>query len=129
MTIPAPFESGQRLIDGNDLNTQLAKPNWQSVSGIVAAAGGGQANATPLFHGVNEVNTVATAADSVLLPAAVPGKIVVARNATATSMQVFGRGTDTINAAAAATGIAVAANKSILFFCTQTGIWYGLLGA
>mgnify|MGYP000612041503 CR=1 FL=1 len=46
--------------------------------GIVAFAGGGKASATPLTHLVNGVDTVATAADSVLLPAPTKvGQVVI----------------------------------------------------
>ena len=51
----------------------------------------------------------------------------IIQNATATSMQVFGSGTDTINGVATATGVAVAANKFGIFFCTGAGTWVAML--
>lgn len=97
---------------------------------IAAAAGGGQTNATPLTSGVSRITTVATAADSVKLPASVAGMFVLVVNGHATnSMQVFGAGTDTINDIATATGVAQAAGKAALYFCPVAGKWYRILSA
>lgn len=109
-----------------------------TVGGIAftAFAGGGQASATQLGNGLNVVTVVATAADSVKLPAAVAGSVVFVKNADgADSMTVFGFGTDTIDAVASATGNAQAAGKGKLYFATSgvgdgvAGTWVSLLGA
>lgn len=97
--------------------------------GIVAKAGGGQATATQLTAAFNTVATVATAADSVVLPAAVQGLEISVQNDGANSMQVFGLGTDTINGAAAATGVAQAATKLGFYVCHADGKWLRLLSA
>lgn len=103
------------------------------VAGITAHAGGGQASAVALAGLVNSVDTVATAADSVALPApTVKGQAVVVLNNTANSMQVFGSGTDTINGVATATGVAQAAGKSAVYIALSTGTaanWLRLLSA
>lgn len=99
---------------------------------VAAAAGGGQTNATQLTATSNNVTTVATAADSVKLPLAVAGARVHIRNSAANSMQVFGAGTDTINAVATATGVAQAATTSAIYFCTKSapaGKWFRVLSA
>jgi len=101
-------------------------PNCVPMTGLVAHAGGGQANALPLLVYMNEVATVATAADSVKLPLAVNGLEVLLSNSTATSMQVFGSGTDTINGVATATGVAQAGGVCALYICTKSapaGTW------
>jgi hypothetical protein len=93
---------------------------------ITALAGGGQTGATQLLNGVNRVDTVATAADSVMLPSTTGtagGLIAVVVNNTATAMQVFGSGADTINGNAAATGISQAANTLKFYVCTLPGAW------
>lgn len=84
---------------------------------LTAFAGGGQASATLMGFGANVVNVVATAADSVKLPPAIAGKVVFVRNTTATSMQVFGGGTSTINGVATATGVAQAATTGRYYIC------------
>lgn len=99
---------------------------------ITAVAGGGQTNATQLAAGHNNVTVVATAADSVKLPLAAPGLRVLVRNSAANSMQVFGAGTDTINAVATATGVAQAATTSALYYCVTAapaGKWFRILSA
>ena len=100
-------------------------------AGLTATAGGGRANALPLTAGINRVSTVATAADSVALPPAYGGQVVIVVNAAATNaMQVFAAvGTsDTINGVAAATGISLAAGKADSFVSVP-GAWYGNLSA
>lgn len=103
---------------------------------ITARAGGGQANATQLGYGINVVTVVATATDSVKLPAAYPGALCFVRNADAAdSTTVFGFGTDTIDGIASATGNAQAAGKGKLYLATTgdgagtAGTWVTLLGA
>jgi hypothetical protein len=101
---------------------------------VTAFAGGGQTSATALTKIVNVVTTVATAADSVKLPApSKVGQIVILTNGHASnSMQVFGAGTDTINSVATATGVAQAAGKTAIYVATTTGTaaaWFRLLSA
>lgn len=98
-------------------------------TGVVAFAGGGQASATLISTPLAEVATVATAADSVKLPASVPGTVVVLVNSSANSMQVFGSGTDTINAVATGTGVAQAGGKTAAYYCTAAGKWFRDLSA
>lgn len=113
---------GNATVGGNVVRT--------AASAITAFAGGGKASATPLTAVVNHVTTVATAADSVLLPAAVVGaEIVVINGAASNSMQVFGAGTDTINDVATGTGVAHAAGKTATYYCPVAGKWYRNLSA
>lgn len=90
---------------------------------ITAFAGGGQASATALTTMINRVATVATAGDSIKLPASAPGMEVVVINNGANSCQIFGAGTDTINGVATATGVPLMANSVTLFVCTAAGAW------
>jgi hypothetical protein len=91
---------------------------------LTALANGGQAGATQLQLGLNRLGTVATNGDSVLLPPATPGAIVVVVNAGAASANVFPSGaTDIINALAVQTALAVAAAAVTIFFCTLAGKW------
>jgi hypothetical protein len=104
------------------------------VSGaITARAGGGKGSATALTAVVNRVTTVATAADSVLLPAPTAvGQILIIDNRGANACQVFGQGTDTIDGVATGTGISQAAGTTGLYIAMTTGtaaVWSLLLGA
>jgi hypothetical protein len=103
-----------------------------STDGVTAAAGGGQANATQLTGVMANVTTVASAADSVKLPLAQAGMVFMLNNATGTSMQVFGAGTDTIAGIASATGAAQASGMSVVYFATTSapaGKWFRVRGA
>jgi hypothetical protein len=100
-------------------------------NGLTAHAGGGQANALQLSITAtsHRVSTVASGADSVKLPAAVPGLIQYVFNSGANAMQVFGQSTETINDVASGTGVSVPAAKGAMFVCIATGAWYMVLGA
>lgn len=91
---------------------------------ITANAGGGQTNATLLTSEMNKVTTVATAGDSVKLPASVAGLTIILENAAANAMQVFGLGTDTINGVATATGVSQMAGSVVIYTCYTAGAWY-----
>jgi hypothetical protein len=92
-------------------------------TGITAAVGGGQANATQLSAAFNRVTTVATAGNSVRLPAALPGASLVVTNATATSMNVFPQTGGVINTLSPNTAFAMAANVTVMFVCSVAGTW------
>lgn len=102
----------------------------QGVAGLTALAGGGQSGATPLTGLINRVLTVATAGDSVLLPAAKAGNILWVKNAHASnSMNVFPNTGDAINALSANSAYAVAATKCVTFVCAVDGTWDTILTA
>lgn len=92
--------------------------------GIVATAGGGQGAAFQLTSEFNRITTVATAADSVKLPASVAGLDIVIINHGTNPCQVFGSGTDTIDDAAAATGVSQMSNSFVFYSCVTAGKWY-----
>jgi hypothetical protein len=91
---------------------------------LAANAGGGQASALGLTTELNNVGTVATAADSVKLPAARAGLTIVVINTGANPMQVFGSGSDTINGVAAAAGVSQMPNSVVLYVSTAAGKWF-----
>lgn len=108
------------------VKTFSAQLRESSAAPITAFSGGGQASATPLPAMFNRVGTsVATVVpfDSVLLPASVLGLDIVVVNATNNPIQVFGTGADTINGAAAATGVTIPPNAVEVFFCSLAGQW------
>ena len=101
-----------------------------SINGITAFAGGGQASATQLSARLSRVTTVATAADSVKLPPAVPNReCVVINAAAANAMNIFPQSGEIINALAADAAISCAANKVMEFFCAVAGTWNSQLTA
>jgi hypothetical protein len=101
-----------------------------TTNGITAAAGGGQANGVLMTATYNRVTTVATAADSVKLPAALAGsRVVVFNKAAVNSLNVFPNTGDIINALAANAAYAVAVTKGVEFVCMVNGTWDTILTA
>lgn len=103
---------------------------------LTALAGGGKTGATQLGYGVNRLSVCATAANSALLPYAFPGALAFVKNDGAASATVYGKGTDTIDGIATATGNAQANAKGKLYFGTagagdgsDAGAWVSLLSA
>jgi hypothetical protein len=92
---------------------------------LTAFATGGQTSATALSATVtnHRVSTVATAGDSVKLPAATVGLRHYVRNDGVAAMQVFGQSTETINGVASATGISQAPGMGVWYICTTAGAW------
>jgi len=108
--------------------TLTARP-YAVATGLTALAGGGQTGATKLTGNINRITTVATAADSALLPAGTVGKRVSVYNATANSTTIYPQTGESIGTGAANAGFAVAAAKGCVFECVATGLWNVALGA
>jgi hypothetical protein len=98
---------------------------------ITALAGGGQSSLTlnnlTSFHRITKVTS---GNDSVTLPKAKSGLLVIVANAdAANSANVFPFSADAINALSANSAFAVAANKVCLFICASDGQWHSLTTA
>jgi hypothetical protein len=135
-TVSAAASAIMELLGGSAGTTLLFKVDKNGlVSGsfqnaITAFAGGGQGSAVQLTRSINRVTTVATAADSVKLPAATAGlSITVINAAAANAMNVFPATGEAINALSANTALSVVANKTITFFCAVDGTWNSQLTA
>lgn len=115
---------------------------FDATQGLTALAGGGQTGATLLPSYVNQVSVAASAGDSVMLPPANAGQVIVVVNGGGNSIQVFGQpqnyGTgvgDTIVAsssdtpAATATGVAQADKVMAIYACYSAGIWKQMISA
>lgn len=120
--------------DSSDQNSIVKIGYLQSSvdNAITAFAGGGQASAYQLAAAFNRVTVVATAADSVKLPAictaANVGLQVWVSNADTTdALNVFPPVGDTINLLSANTAISVPNIKSMTFFCVAAGAWQSVL--
>jgi hypothetical protein len=131
MALAQDSMAAQGINMGNPTGPKRAGRYLASVAeGLTAKAGGGQSGATALTADINRVTTVATAADSVLLPTSDPGaEITVINAAAANSMNVFPQSGDAINALSANAAFAVAAGKTCTFFCTTAGVWHTQLSA
>jgi hypothetical protein len=96
---------------------------------LTAHAGGGRSSATALPSAINRVTTVATGADSVVLPTSVAGMQITVINGGANAMQVFAAGSDTINGTAGSTGVSQASGKTAIYSCPVAGAWHSVLSA
>jgi len=96
---------------------------YSTQTGITAHAGGGRASAVAITAMQAQISTVATTADSVVLPPALPGMEITIVNNGANSAQVFGNGSDTINGTAGSTGVAQAAAAVTIYYCFVSGAW------
>ncbi len=96
-----------------------------TTTGITANPGGGQASATGLTTGYNNVSTVATVADSVRLPPSAVGVDVTITNSSSNALQAFGHFTDTINGTATGVGVSIPAGKTATYWCPVAGTWFG----
>jgi len=116
-------------VDPSDVSAVIADLS-STANGITAYAGGGQASAVALTATYNRITTVATAGDSVKLPAAKAGSLITVFNKAATnSLNVFPATGDVINALSANAAYAMAATKGATFVCMVNGTWDTILTA
>ena len=98
--------------------TELAEDN------ITATPGGGQAGARLLTSQTSRITVVATAGDSIRLPISAPGLELLVVNSGVNSVQVFGFGTDQVDALPTATGVSQMPSSMVIYSCTTAGSWY-----
>lgn len=126
------FSAVAGLWQSSQVVSGVAGANFMTQSfanSLTAHAGGTQAAALALTANFNNVTTVATAADSVRLPTSVAGMQVTIANNGASSMQVYGAGTDTINSVATATGVPQAIGTVVTYFAAVAGNWVASLSS
>lgn len=123
--VTIPLAAWQYIAQINQATATTSVPKFSSVAvdvttDITAHAGGGQGDATLLGAGVNIVSTVATAADSVILPEAVAGQIVTVVNKGASALAVFPPVGGKINALSIDASLSVATSATTRFAFTTT---------
>ncbi len=125
-TMNGPIVLGDAAADSLTVNatTTYGDPiNYSNATGITAFATGGQASATALTEEINNVTTVATAGDSVKLPAAVAGKHVHVKNSGATALDIFPATSDSIDALAVNLAIRIQPGSSVDFYAKDAIVW------
>lgn len=93
-----------------------------SVGDALTAAGTTNADALVLTHQTNHVTT-AGLGTGVVLPAAVVGQPIIVFNDGANPIKVYGHGTDTVDGAAAATGVTLTNAKRAIYLPTAAGAY------
>lgn len=111
-------------IGAGNTGTQTAVFLNTSADGLTAHAGGTQALGTPITTRVARFTTVATAADSALLPPAIVGMEVTVINSGVAAMNVFPVTGEQINGGGANVAFSVTNAKQSTFRCTTKGLWY-----
>ena len=129
--------NGYQTPDGTWLLGLAGGSNWTYQSGITAHAGGTQAACLSLTPGIYlyEVDTVASAHDSVCLPFAQQGSNFSIRNgASSNALAIYGQSNnnlltaaaDTINGTAGSTEYpsgGLSAGSSVECFAAKNGVW------
>lgn len=90
---------------------------------ITALAGGGQSAATALTKNLNIVTTVATAADSVTLPAAAAGLRITIVNLGANALAIFPYTSDSINDVAVDNSVTQDPETTVTYNCYTGVLW------
>lgn len=96
---------------------------FSATNAITAFATGGQASATAITTDFARITTVATAGDSVKLPAAVAGMEICVVNAGLLGADVFPFLGDAINNLAVNLAVRQRAGSEVYFNCHVTGTW------
>lgn len=117
------YASGAWFANGLGAGYSGSLQTASTVSSLVAHAGGGQGSATPLTAMVNNVTTVATAGDSVILPANSVGMSITVANNGAASLNVFADSGSNINGGSTNGSVAVATGTITIFYCVAAGKW------
>lgn len=116
--------TSRQLIPGDLINNLISMLSG-TTTGITALAGGGASAATPKLNSwSNEITTVATAADSIMLPPAKSGLAVMVINsgANSTRVNVALNSGDKMNPGNA-NFLDQAAGAVAEYICTKDGRW------
>jgi len=115
----------QNTDTGSDADpfTLTGKSKRSSQVGITAHAGGGQPSAVEITKDIAEISICATEGDSVKLPAAVAGLVILITNHGAAAADVFPNTDDTINEEAANTAKSLGINASMLCIAYDATNW------
>lgn len=127
-TLAQRFIPSRQLLPGDWANA--VTDSLTSSQNVTATPAGTQATSLVVNAANVNVTVVATANDGIKLPPAVAGlEISVVNSDAADSLQIFASGSDTINATAGATGVALAAGAAAIFRCIKAGNWRRFVSA
>lgn len=125
----ARYLPSRQLIAGDHIN-KISDLTTSFEGSITALAGGALSALTPILNAAFcELTTVASVADSVVLPKSQVGLIITVTNSGSNAAQVFANGTDTINGTAGNVGVALAAAATARYVCTKLGVWKRFVSA
>lgn len=118
------FESLDKLTDYKiKKSTLFGNQVFGSETGITAHAGGGQGSAYALTKKCSYVTVVASANDSLVMPAAKVGMEMFVGNAGANTLYLYPAVGEQILGRAVNANTTVATTKGIMMVCIVDGIW------
>ena len=126
----ATFSSNGQLQDSGSPLITTTNPSFPvtqvftAANNLTAHAGGGQGSCLALTSVINNISSVATNGDSVCLPSAGAGEIVVVANQVASKyVAVFPASGDNINNLGANTSVNLGGQSAITFVSSASGKW------
>jgi hypothetical protein len=126
MTTPDPFAPGYRLTDGNQLNIEVANPQWSTTQSVAATPGGTMLTSVKIVNAVTNITTASVPGAGVTLPQALSGTILLLINSSANDIRVFADGDSTISGLSGLIGVIIAKNSFGFFTAIATKQWaYG----
>lgn len=123
MTFPQPFDFGKRLQDGQSLDEVFANPVWSYSKPLTATVGGTRATSTKIVEAIANVATVGAVGAGVTLPVAIPGKVMLVFNNSATDLRIYADDPSTIDGVSGDTGVLVAASSLTMFVAQSLRHW------
>jgi hypothetical protein len=123
MTFPQALDFGKRLFDGQTLDELFGAPVWGTTKPLEATVGGTRLTSTKIVESVANVATVGAIGAGVTLPVALPGKIMLVYNNSATDMRVFADGNSMIDGVSGDVGILQRGTSACLFVAQELRKW------
>ena len=131
MIIASAANTGKWYLTGIGTGFASSGVNIETASFLdaITAAGTSNATAVQLTNQINRVTTNSGTPAGVTLPSAKPGLSIQISNATATSLVIYGNGSDDIQTGgtAAAATLTVTTLKTASLWCASTGHWHGVV--
>lgn len=122
MTTPDPFAPGYRLTDGNQLNLQIANPQWSTSAALTATSGGTLYTSAKAYNTITNV-TAATTGAGIAIPQALAGRVLVIVNNSSNDIRVFAAGNSTIDGLAGVIGVLQGAQTACMYVATADFAW------
>lgn len=123
MTTPDPFASGYRLTDGNQLNNEIANPQWSTTPTLTATPGGTALNSAKIVETVTNVTSASVPGAGVVIPQALPGRVLIVMNNSVNDIRVFADGGSTIDGLDGVIGILQRAGTTSFYIAIAVNEW------
>lgn len=120
---PDPFASGYRLTDGNQLNFEIANPQWSTTSAVSATSGGTAYTSAKVVNAITNITSASAPGAGITLPQALMGKVLVVSNNSGNDVRIFAEGDSTIDGLDGLIGIILPKGTTAIFTAVATKEW------